>query len=114
MVGIPALWRSNHPVRPTVSAGVGGRPPSLVRQDALFDFMAVGDVGSRSLSSACRPPSRISARSSRWGRTWHGFHEAMRLLACASGDGTGAGAGLGGGYCRSEANGVAIGRNSRN
>ena len=119
LVRMPAQWRSNRPARPTVSASVGGRPPSLVGQDALLDFSMTVALDGAALTAAEVKQLLASSRGlvflrGRWvevdaerlqatiahfreveqAAAEHGlgFHEAMRLLAGASGDGTGAGA----------------------
>ena len=38
VVRMPATWRANRPLRPQVTATVGGKAPSALGQDALLDF----------------------------------------------------------------------------
>ena len=38
VVRVPAIWRANRPLRPQVTATVGGNVPSLLGKDALLDF----------------------------------------------------------------------------
>jgi len=122
LVRMPAQWRSNRPARPTVSASVGGRPPSLVGQDALLDFSMTVALDGAALTAAEVKQLLASSRGlvflrGRWvevdaerlqatiahfreveqAAAEHGlgFHEAMRLLAGASGASTGASAGAG-------------------
>ncbi len=52
VVRMPAQWRANRPARATVSATVGGQPPSLVGQDALLDFQVAVVIDGEPLSAA--------------------------------------------------------------
>ncbi|MBA3709097.1 MAG: ATP-dependent helicase, partial [Planctomycetes bacterium] len=108
VVRMPAQWRANRPSRPTVSATVGGRQPSLVGQDALLDFSVRIALDGEALSAAEVKTLLASSRGlvflrGRWveidaerlQRTLEhfrevektaadhglGFHQAMRLLA---------------------------------
>ena len=52
VVRMPAQWRANRPARATVSATVGGRPPSQVGQDALLDFQVSVSIDGEPLTAA--------------------------------------------------------------
>ncbi|MFM8769078.1 MAG: DEAD/DEAH box helicase, partial [Rubrivivax sp.] len=52
VVRMPAQWRANRPARATVSATVGGRPPSQVGQDALLDFQVAVAIDGEPLTAA--------------------------------------------------------------
>ncbi len=120
VVRMPAQWRSARPPRPSVAATVGGRPPSLVGQDALLDFSMAVALDGEPLSAAEVKellasskglvflrgrwvevdPERLSRtiahfRDVEQAAAEHGlgFHQAMRLLAGAGSDGDGAQAG---------------------
>ncbi|HUH85559.1 MAG TPA: DEAD/DEAH box helicase [Stellaceae bacterium] len=52
VVRMPASWRMNRPARPTVTATVGGKPPSQLGLDALLDFRMDVTLDGESLSKA--------------------------------------------------------------
>lgn len=52
VVRTPAAWRANHPVRPQVSATVGGQVPSGLGSDALLDFRMEVTLDGEKLSRA--------------------------------------------------------------
>ncbi len=116
VVRLPAQWRANRPSRATVSATVGGSPPSRVGQDALLDFQVSVAIDGEALTAAELKRLLADSRGlvfirGKWVEVDHqrvqqtltqfqqverlaseqglGFHEAMRLLA-------GAGAAVGG------------------
>jgi non-specific serine/threonine protein kinase len=108
VVRMPAQWRANRPSRPSVSATVGDRPPSLVGQEALLDFSVSISLDGEALSAAdvkrllaSRPglvflrgrwveidPERLQQTLEHFRQVERtaaeqglGFHQAMRLLA---------------------------------
>ena len=116
VVRMPAQWRANRPSRATVSATVGGSPPSRVGQDALLDFQVSVAIDGEALTAAEVKglladsrglvfirgkwvevdPKRLQQTLTQFQQVERlaseqglGFHEAMRLLA-------GAGAAIGG------------------
>ncbi|HEY6926005.1 MAG TPA: DEAD/DEAH box helicase, partial [Steroidobacteraceae bacterium] len=52
IVRCPGSWRSGRPSRPQVKAIVGGRPPSVLGQDALLDFNIELTLGDERLTAA--------------------------------------------------------------
>ena len=52
VVRVPATWRANRPLRPQVSATVGGKPPSGLGKDALLDFHMGVTLDGDSLTAA--------------------------------------------------------------
>ena len=116
VVRMPAQWRSARPPRPSVAATVGGRPPSLVGQDALLDFaMSIAldgvELSSDEVTQLLASSKGLVFLRGRWvevdpermqatiahfrdvektaAEHGLGFHEAMRLLAGAGGDAAG-------------------------
>jgi non-specific serine/threonine protein kinase len=111
VVRMPAQWRASRPARATVSATVGGSPPSRVGQDALLDFQVSVAIDGEALTAAEVKGLLADSRGlvfvrGRWvevdqerlrqtlaqfqqverlaSEQGLGFHEAMRLLAGAS------------------------------
>ncbi|MBA3847015.1 MAG: DEAD/DEAH box helicase, partial [Planctomycetes bacterium] len=110
VVRMPAQWRANRPPRPSVSATIGGRQPSLVGQDQLLDFSVAVALDGEPLSASEVETLLAGSQGlvfirGRWveidaarlrrtlahfhqverAASEHGlsFHEAMRLLAGA-------------------------------
>jgi non-specific serine/threonine protein kinase len=52
IVRMPASWRMNRPVRPQVTATVGGKAPSALGLDALLDFQMAVTLDGETLSAA--------------------------------------------------------------
>ncbi len=52
VVRLPGTWVTGRPARPTVTASVGTKPPSLVGKDALLDFNMAVSLDGEPLSAA--------------------------------------------------------------
>jgi non-specific serine/threonine protein kinase len=52
VVRMPATWRAGRPLRPQVTATVGGRAPSVLGKNALLDFSAEITLGGERLTAA--------------------------------------------------------------
>ncbi|WP_028215425.1 DEAD/DEAH box helicase [Paraburkholderia mimosarum] len=52
IVRLPGTWATGRPARPTVTASVGTKPPSLVGKDALLDFNMAVSLDGEPLSPA--------------------------------------------------------------
>jgi non-specific serine/threonine protein kinase len=52
VVRTPSSWKAGRPVRPKISASVGGRVPSVLGKDALLDFQVELTLGEERLTAA--------------------------------------------------------------
>ncbi len=52
VVRAPSTWNAGRPVRPKISASVGGRVPSVLRKNALLDFHVEFTLGEERLTAA--------------------------------------------------------------
>jgi len=52
VVRTPGSWKAGRPLRPKISASVGGRVPSVLGRDALLDFQVALTLGEERLTAA--------------------------------------------------------------